>query len=111
MPEARVSGVGSEAKKFPGMSMSHACRRGSVGSRRAIAVLTIPLRTRCLARVQMCCRRGLSSDRGSWSSGGGRPGASLAGALKMEPGALPTSARMKSQLWRNTLPRLKLFDF
>jgi len=59
MPEARVSRVGREMKKFPGMSTSHACRRGSVGSRGGIAVLTIPLRTRCLARVHMRCSRGL----------------------------------------------------
>jgi len=37
MPNARVSGAGSEVKKIPGMSTSDACRRGLVGSRRAIA--------------------------------------------------------------------------
>jgi len=71
----RVSAAGSEVKKFPGMSMSHACRREPAGSRNSIAV--------------------------------GRPGASLAGASKMEPDASPTSARMKSQLQRDALPRLR----
>ena len=100
MPEARVSRVGREMKKFPGMSTSHACRRGPAGLRRAIAALTSPLHTRCplgtrcLARVHRRCSRGLPSDRGFSSSGGGRPGASLAGASKMEPGASPISGRM-----------------
>jgi len=33
--------------------------------------------------------------------------ASLAAASKMEPGASPTSARMRFQLWRNALPGLR----